>query len=71
MLSNIQERGISKQHPVKVKKFSGTATEIILEKLENLLESKSDMLIVHADTKKYEPLKQLTKRTSEMSRVIT
>ena len=50
MLSNIQEKGISKQHPVKVKKFSGTATEIILEKFENLLESKPDMLIVHADT---------------------
>ena len=48
MLKNIHEGGLSKQHTVKVKKFPGATTETILEKLEKLLESKSDMLIVHA-----------------------
>ena len=50
MLNNIHERGLSKQHTLKVKKISGETTEIILEKLGNLLESKADELIVHAGT---------------------
>ena len=50
MLNNIHERGLSKQHTLKVKKISGETTEIILEKLVNLLESKADELIVHAGT---------------------
>ena len=50
MLNNIHERGLSKQHTLKVKKNSGERTEIILEKLVNFLESKADELIVHAGT---------------------
>ena len=50
MLNNIHERGLSKQHTLKVKKISDETTEIILEKLVNLLESKADELIVHAGT---------------------
>ena len=50
MMNNIHERGLSKQHTLKVKKISGETTEIILEKLVNLLESKADELIVHAGT---------------------
>ena len=50
MLSNIHEKGLLKQPTVKVKNFPAATTEIILEKLENLLESKPDLLIVHAGT---------------------
>ena len=50
MLNNIHERGLSKQHTSKVKKIPGETTEIMLEKLVNLLESKADELIVHAGT---------------------
>ena len=58
MLENIHERRLSKQHTVKVKKFPGATTETILEKLEKLLESKSNMLIVHAGIYPlYKPLK--------------
>ena len=50
MLNNIHERGLSKQYTVKVKNFPGATTEIILETLEKLLQSKPDMLIVHVGT---------------------
>ena len=65
MLNNIHERGTSKQHTVKVKNFLGATTEATLEKLENLLESKADMLIVHSGTnnlpKNINPLNNLRK----------
>ena len=50
MLNNIHERGLSKHHAEKVKSFPGATTETILEKMENLLESKPDVLILHAGT---------------------
>ena len=50
MLKSIHKRGLSKQHTIKVKQFPGATTETILEKLENLLEPKPDMLIVHGGT---------------------
>ena len=49
-LNNIRERGLSKQHPVKVKNFLSATTEITLKKLENPLESRPDVLIVYAGT---------------------
>ena len=48
MLNNV-ERGLSKQHTGKVKKFPAAKTEIISEKLENALECKPDMLIVQLE----------------------
>ena len=64
-LNSIHERGTSKQHTVKIKIFSGATTEGILEKLENLLESKADVLIVHSGTnnlpKNISPLNNLRK----------
>ena len=59
MLNNIHERGLSKQHTVKVKNFPGATTETILEKLEYLPESTPDILIVHAGN-------NLTKNTKKM-----
>ena len=50
MLNNIRKRGLSKQHTVKVKIFPDTTTETIFGKLKNLLESKPDMLMIHAST---------------------
>ena len=65
MLSNIHERGISKQHNVKVKNFPGATTETILEKMKNLLESKPDVLILRAGTndlrKNINPLNNIRK----------
>ena len=65
MLNNFHERGLSKQHTIKAKNFPGSATETILEKLENLLESKPDILIVHAGSndlqKNINPLNNLRK----------
>ena len=50
MLNNIHERGLSYQHNKKIKNFPGATTKIIWEKLENLIESKLDVVIVHAGT---------------------
>ena len=50
MLNNINERGLSKKHSVKVKNFAGITTETILEILENLLKSNPDVLIVNVST---------------------
>ena len=65
MLNNIHERGLSKHHAEKVKSFPGATTETILEKMENLLESKPDVLILHADIndlpKNINPLNNLRK----------
>ena len=65
MLNNIHETGLSKQHTVKVKNFPGTTTETILQKMENPLESKPDVLILHAGTndipKNINPLNNLRK----------
>ena len=64
-LNNIRERGLSKQHPVKVKNFLSATTEITLKKLENPLESRPDVLIVYAGTidlpKNINPLNNLGK----------
>ena len=61
ILNNIHERGLSKQHTVEVKHFPGPTKETILEKMENLLEFKPDVLILYAGTndlpKNVNPLK--------------
>ena len=49
-MNNIHERGLSKQYTVKVKHFPGATRETLLEKMENLLKSKPDVLILHAGT---------------------
>ena len=46
MLNNISERGISRQHSVKVSNFPGATTERINEKNNNILQSKPDIIIM-------------------------
>ena len=50
MSNKIRERGISKQHSVKVKNFPGTTTERINEEFNNILQSKPNLIIIHAGT---------------------
>ena len=65
MLNNISERGISKQHSAQVKNFPGAATERINEEIDDILQSKSDIIIIHAGTNdlatKINPLNNLRK----------
>ena len=65
MLNNIHERRLSKQHTVKVKNFPGVTTARILKKMENLLKSKPDVLILRASAnnlpKNINPLNNLRK----------
>ena len=65
MLNYIYKRWFLKQHIVKVKNTSGATTELSWKKLKNLLESKPDVLIVHAGTndlpKNISPLNNLRK----------
>ena len=50
MLNNISERGISKQHSVKVRNFPGATTEGINEEIDDILQSKLDLVIINAGT---------------------
>ena len=50
MLNGINERGLSKYQNVKIQNFPGSATEIILEKVETLVAEKPDCIIIHAGT---------------------
>ena len=50
MLINISEIVLSKNHSVKVKNFPGASTEKINKEIDDLLESKTSVLIVHAGT---------------------
>ena len=65
MLNNISERGISKQHSVKVRNFPGATTERINEETDDILQSKLDSIIIHAGTNdlatKINPLNNLRK----------
>ena len=49
MLNGIHEKGLSKNHTVKINNFSGGASETVLENIDETLKSKPD-LIVHVGT---------------------
>ena len=65
MLNNINERGISKQHSVKVRNFPRATTERINGEIEDILQPKPDLIIIHAGTNdlatKINPLNNLRK----------
>ena len=65
MLNNISEREISKQHSVKVRNFPGATTERFNEEVDDILQSKPDLIIIHACTNdlaaKINPLNDLRK----------
>ena len=74
MLNNISERGLSKNHLVKIKNFTGTTTVKINEEIDVLLETKPNILIVHAHkndlTKQINSLnsfKKILKKRNEIS----
>ena len=50
MFNNINERGQPKSITVLVKKFSGAASEKILEEMDEVIKEKPDSIIIHAGT---------------------
>ena len=48
LLNGINEKGLSKNHSVKVNDIPGGTSDAILDKLEDFLKNKPDGLIVHA-----------------------
>ena len=50
LLNGINEKGLSKNHSVKVNNISGGTSDVILDKLDDFLKDKHDGLIVHAGT---------------------
>ena len=50
LLNGIHEKGLSKNHSVKVNNVPGGTSDAILDKLEDFLSYKPDGLIVHAGT---------------------
>ena len=74
MLNNISERGISKQHSVKVRNFPGATTEGINEEIDDILQSKLDLVIINAGTNDLEKkinslnnLRKILKKCTELS----
>ena len=65
MLNDISERGITKQHSVKVRNFPGATTERINEEIDDILQSKPSLIIIHTGTNdlttKTNPLNNLRK----------
>ena len=65
MLNNMSERGISKQHSVKVRNFPGATTEGINEEINDILQSKPGIIIIHVGINdlvtKINPLNSLRK----------
>ena len=50
VLHGVNGKGLSKSHNVKVKNYSGATIEDILDKIDDLLKSKPDCLLVHVGT---------------------
>ena len=50
LLNGIHEKGLSKNHSVKVNNIPGETSDTILDKLDDFLKNKPDGLIVHAGT---------------------
>ena len=50
MLNGLHEKGLSKNHLVKVKNFSGGTSETILDNIDEIMKSKPDCLIIHTGT---------------------
>ena len=65
MLNNMSERGISKQHSVKVRNFPGATTEGINEEINDIHQSKPGIIIIHVGINdlvtKINPLNSLRK----------
>ena len=65
MLNNISERGMSKQHSVKVRNFHRATTESVNEEIDDILQSKPGIIIIHTGTNdlvtKINPLNNLRK----------
>ena len=50
LLNAINEKGLSKNHSVKVNNIPGGTSDLILDELDDLLKTKPDGLIIHACT---------------------
>ena len=50
MMNGIHEKGMSKNYRVKVNNFPGGTSATILENIDQLVKTKPDCLIVHAET---------------------
>ena len=50
LLNGLHEKGLSRNHRVKVNNFPGGTSEIILENIDEIIKNKPDCLIIHAGT---------------------
>ena len=66
MLKGIHERGLSKQHQVKIQNFPGGTSETILDVVDTLVTNKPDCIIVHACTNDISRSRSRTAATSKM-----
>ena len=50
LLNGLNEKGLSRNHRVKVNNFPGGTSETILENIDEIIKNKPDCLIIHAGT---------------------
>ena len=50
LLNGLHEKGLSRNHRVKVNNFPGGTSETILENIDEIIKNKPDCLIIHAGT---------------------
>ena len=66
LLNSIHEKGLSKNHSVKVNNIPGGTSDSILDKLDDFLKNKPDGLIVHAVTNDISKGKNLLSNVKEI-----
>ena len=67
LMNGINEKGLSKNHSVKVNNIPGGTSDVILQKLDNFLKNKPDGLIVHAGTNDITKGKNLLNNVKKLS----
>ena len=61
LVNGISEKGLTVNHKVKIVKFPGATSEMILEKLDDIIKEQPDDLIVHVGTNKVNFLTNVNK----------
>ena len=73
LLNGINEKGLSKNHSLKVNNIPGGTSDVILDKLDDFLKNKPDGLIVHAGkndiTKGQNPLNNVKKILKQVKKL--
>ena len=69
LLNGLHEKGLSRNHRVKVNNFPGGTSQTILENIDEIIKNKPDCLIIHAGTNGINLFNQAKKIIKEVKKV--